>query len=607
MLHSPPKRRKIDPSLSQTSNGTGVANGQPTTPTRASYRSPTKSSLARSHPHLITRSTRRSVTEPRGKVLRDEILGRHDHIPEVPRTVSQVARRRDLDSPVDVSAAQANENQSSQESTALQKESTPSKAGQASDDERPALKERQPAQHTARERTESGEGPATPAILPKLVPRKETDARAVSRGASGEPELPPTPVELGLSPAPERPRGLASSSSPRSSKMSSRSGRWRDGSRGPITSSPLKPRAPPAVEASNDDNESMQDDAQEAPESELDEGQEHSEAVPEQSEEQVPTLESLKRRLEQLQKENEQLQAAIDDDNDLSQEIVSMLQQSLFEDRSLRSFDYIDGGGEMSSHLTLFAPGNLQLTARTETKVIRERTKMIHSLKLEAPPPWYPDAFSCAFEVVVDAENVQIEHVELKEVMSRARRTKTTRAEIFKWVNDRLEHPLHRLDVSGLIWGIGRWFTAAVERAKVFQWLDNKYNTPSSNQGQQHEDDNDHELTQDRAIELARYLDMTQNAAVDAETNVTAGGKKFRKKVILSWAIDIDWAGGPLSQIQVSVSGIPPKAEPGLRTIFGSLIPSLGVKGAFENIWMLIHGDSDEFKFGGTSKDKQKG
>ncbi|KIY03886.1 uncharacterized protein Z520_00577 [Fonsecaea multimorphosa CBS 102226] len=608
MLQSPPKRRKIDPSLSQTNNGTTIDTGHPTTPRRASYLSPTKSSLARSHPHLLTRSSRRAVTEPRGKLLRDEILGRHDHVSvEVPKTVAPVARSRNLEVSLDLSATKANENPSKEESTVLSEESTTKRVDQAAGNERPALKERQPAQRTTWETSGFSEEPASPAILPKLVPRKETDARPVSRGGSGEPELPPTPVELGLSPAPERPRGLASSSSPRSSKMNSKSGRWRAESRGPVTSSPLKPRAPPAVEPYDVDDENMDDDVQEAPESELGEAQGHNEAMSERRGEQESDLESLKRRLQQLKKENEQLQTAIEDDNNLSEEAVSILQQSLVEDAALRSFGDLGDGGEMSSHLTLFAPGNLQLTARTETKVIRDRTKIIHVLKIEAPPQWLPDAFSCVFEVVVDAKHAQVEHVELKEVMSRARLTRTAKGEIFKWVNDRLEHPLHRLDVGGLIWGIGRWFSAAVERAQVFQWLDIKYNRSSSDESQRNEDDKNQQLTQDRAIELARYLEMTQMAAVDAEMTVTAGGKKFRRKVMLSWGIHLDWAGGLLSEIQISTSGIPQKAEPGLRTIFASLIPTLGVKGAFENIWTLIHGDGDEFALGSTLKGKKKG
>ncbi|OAG44837.1 hypothetical protein AYO21_00799 [Fonsecaea monophora] len=606
MLQSPAKRRKIDPSPSQPTSAASAANAQPTTPTRASYRSPTKSSLARSHPHLITRSARRSATEPRGRLLRDEILGRHEHVPDPPKTVSQVPRQKSLDGAPDPPTTQANENLSAPDSTASLKEVATTRADQVIDNERPALKERQPAQHPAWERSASSEEAAPPSILPKLVTRKDTDPRPVVRGVSGEPELPPTPVELGLSPAPERPRGLASSSSPRSSKMSGRSSRWRDESRMPVTSSPLKPRAPPIDEASGGQSVSGQDDAQEAPESEVEEAQEDIEAPSEPGGEQASILETLRGKLQQLQGENEKLQAALIDDKNVSEETVSMLQQSLLEDRSLRGLGSTDGGGAMSAHLSLFAPANLQLTARTETMVIRDRTKIVHLLTIEAPPPWLPDALSCAFEVVVDAENVQVEHIELKEVMSRARRTKTTKAEIFKWVNGRLEHPLHRLDVGGLIWGIGRWFNAAIERAKVFQWLDIKYNSSLSDDEHQVKEEKDQQLTQDKAIELARYLDMTQNVAVEAEMNTTAGGKKFRRKVMLSWAINMDWAGGPTSDIQISVSGIPQKAEPGLRTVFCSLIPTLGVKGAFENIWTLIHGDSDEFKFTSTLKGKKK-
>src|SRR6202000_1968331 len=111
---------------------------------------------------------------------------------------------------------------------------------------------------------------------------------------------------------------------------------------------------------------------------------------------------------------------------------------------------------------------------------------IMHILRIEAPAPWLPNALSCVFEVAVDAENAQIEHVELKDaMMAVTRRRKSSRDDIYKWVDDRSEQPLHRLDVSGMVWGMGRWFDAAVERAKVFRWIDLKYNRFSFDVNQQ--------------------------------------------------------------------------------------------------------------------------
>ncbi|ETI21380.1 hypothetical protein G647_07727 [Cladophialophora carrionii CBS 160.54] len=601
MQQASPKRRKLDHSQSATIDDTGRENGQPTTPTRASYLSPTKSSLARSHPHLITRSNRRSATEPRGKALRDEILSATTQPVQAPKTVSQIQQSQRLDAADDPAPRQGNEGASETHLDHTAEESAVgANSTQRSERDRLPLNERQPTQDRRRERSTSDEDPAPPIILPQLVSRKELSARPLPRGLSGEPDLPPTPIELGLSPAPERPRGLASSSSPRSSNMSRSSKRQRTRSGAPITSSPLKTKAPQAAKSDNEeapDEEATEEDVQEAPESEPVVAHQENVEDPTVSDEQHSTLRSLQGQLEQLRQDCQHLQKAIDDDNNLSEETLAILRQSLLRNDTLRISKSGKEGDNFSTYLTLFAPANLQLTSHTETKLIKDRTKIIHRLKVEAPPPWLPNALFCVFEVAIDAENAQIEHVELNEVMlAVTRRTKSNKAEIYRWVHDRLEHPLHRLDVSGLVWGMGRWFNAAVERAKVFRWIDLKYKRLQSDVTGQ-VDVKDEGWNRETCIELARYLDSTQNSAIDVDVIETTGGKKYRKKLMLTWKIDLDWAGGLTSNIQISASGIPLKAEPGLKTIFCSLVPRVGVKGAFENVWSVIHSEAEEYKF----------
>ncbi|KIW64400.1 hypothetical protein PV04_09335 [Phialophora macrospora] len=600
MLQSPAKRRKLDHVQPRSVDNAGHEGAQPTTPTRASYLSPTKSSLARSHPHLITRSTRRSLTEPRGRALRDEILSARPQPAQASETVLKIQQPQGLDGAGDSAPRHGNDAASETYLDGTAEETTVGlNAAQGNEHDRTPLNERQPAYERQRERSTSSEDPTPPIILPQLVSRKEPSARPVSPGQLGEPELPPTPVELGLSAAPDRPRGLALSSSPRGSKMSRGSAKRRARSAALPSSSPLKAKALQASKSDNEEatEEATQDDIREASESEPEEAQQQ-ENVGESIalKEQHSTLKSLQEQLEQLRQDHQRLQEAIDGNNDLSEETLAMLRQAVVQNDALQ-ISKTSNDGDNIAYLTLFTPANLQLSSHTETKLIKDRTKIIHRVKVEAPPPWLPNALTCVFEVAIDAENAQIEHVELSEVMlAVTRRTKSTKSEIYKWVHDRLEHPLHRLDVSGLVWGMGRWFNAAVERAKVFRWIDLKYKRSRHHAGGQI-DEKDEEWTRQTCIELARYLDSTQNSAVDADVTVTSGGKKYRKKLMLNWQIDLDWAGGLTSNIQISASGIPLKAEPGLKTIFCSLVPKLGVKGAFQNIWSLIHSEAEEYKF----------
>jgi hypothetical protein len=382
--------------------------------------------------------------------------------------------------------------------------------------------------------------------------------------------------------------------------MSTSSKRRRRRPTAPLTSSPLKAKALEAAKSDNEEateEEAAQDDIREASESEPEEAQQLNAEESTALKEQHSTLESLREQLEQLRQDHQLLQEAIDGNNDLSEEILSLLRQSVIQNGVILTSKSSNDEDSVSAYLTLFTPANLQLSSHTETKLIKDRTKIIHRVKVEAPPPWLPNALTCLFEVVIDAENAQIEHVELKEVMlAVTRRTKSTKSEIYRWVHDRLDHPLHRLDVSGLVWGMGRWFSAAVERAKIFRWIDLKYKG-SKLDAESQIDEKEEYLTRDTCIELARYLDSTQNSAIDVDVTVTSGGKKYRKKLMLNWQIDLDWAGGLTSNIQISATGIPLKAESGLKTIFCSLVPKVGVKGAFKNIWSMIHSEAEEYKF----------
>ena len=467
---------------------------------------------------------------------------------------------------------------------------------------RSPLKERQPTQEQIRQESVSSDEPASPVIIPKLVPRKAAVPGSVHRARTGEPELPPTPIELGVTMAPERPRGLASSSSPRVSKSGSRRRGTRSG--GPSTSSPLKPKSRPSAQAENgeaDKEAAAQEVVREALESELELPQQEDEDDPTELREQRAIVESLQEQMERLQRDIQQLQGAIDLETP-SEEVLALLRESAAEDGSL------DKGkqGSISAYLNLFAPGNLQLTSRTETKVVDERTKIIHTIRVEAPPPWLPNALSCIFDVMVDAENVQVEGIEIRDsTMAVTRRTRPTASRIQTWAQIRTQSPLYGLDVGGMIGGIGRWFDAAVERAKVYHWIDQEYNRAALGKDDQN-DGQANNLTREVCIELARHLDSSQHTAVDADLTVL-GTRQVRKKMMLNWEIKLDWTGDVKSDIQISTTGIPRKAEPEMRTIFSGLLPKIGVKGAFTNAWNLIHTEGDEIKLGvATERGKRK-
>lgn len=205
MLSSPAKRRKTGETTAtatsgdasrthQSQNQQAVERNATARPNRRpSFQSPTKASLARSHPDILARAISRSPTRPGsrhgggGGQERDSTDSR----------LSGLRDRRVL---------------------------------------RPSLT--------------SNAGPAESQRVPDRedVPEPELPRSSFIQQAFEEPELPPTPTELGLEPPPGRPRGLSSSSP--SAQYEKRARRRIDDAPKP---SPLKQRLLETDRGSGDD------------------------------------------------------------------------------------------------------------------------------------------------------------------------------------------------------------------------------------------------------------------------------------------------------------------------------------------------------------------
>ncbi|KEF51642.1 uncharacterized protein A1O9_12277, partial [Exophiala aquamarina CBS 119918] len=574
MLRSPAKRRRLDSSTTETDSGTDPnpsLHQQPTTPTRASYLSPTRSSLARSHPHLINRTTSRSSSKPTAKRLRDEILrppGKPSETLSAAASPPSLAAANDSDQ----SEGGSRGNQTATNSAHTTTTDAPDQT-QPSSRSWSASSEQQPVNQPRRSPT--GEADPLPYIFkPILVSRPSSGSRPGPRNRSEELDLPPTPVQLGLSTMPDKPRGLASSSSPRGSKSGS-GRRRRRRTDGPITSSPLKPKDPGRNARESDDRNAEDLLVIEALESELDDSRNI--AASSLVKKKGTNLSTLRERLEQLKMEVRRLDVAVEKD-EADDDVLSLLLPSTAECANVGAADE----EKAMQYLSLFSPGDLRLTTSTKTKKVRGRTKIIHTLGLKAPPPWPVHAFTFAFEVVVDAEDARVEDVSRIYTAAHPHRKGPT-VGIQKWVWQRMDHPLHKLDVGGVIWGLGQWFAASTERAKVFHRLDLQYNLSSSDDTKigKH-------LTERGAIMLLPFLHRTQ-----VQINVPGETKRPKKKILLLWDINIDWSSEVKSNIRIAASGVPAKTGRDLAEVFASLFPTKGVAAAAEYVLGLLQGDEE--------------
>jgi hypothetical protein len=424
-----------------------------------------------------------------------------------------------------------------------------------------------------------------------------------------EPDLPPTPVQLGLHAQPDRPRGLTSSSPGRSSGSSRRRTRL-DESRHTSSPSKLRGQAPqpgdsaPGVAGIRVTAAEVPD---EAPESDVEAPAEDEEpSVPADVLQKRSLRDSLSAQLARLQSDLASLENALaDSDKDHSKSgetnlslltLLTTANPSCAEVTSEN--DDIDCpsttvakptalGSQPLPYLTLFEPGNLKLHSTTSTSAVDGKPHQIHILELLPPEPWPAHVFGGTMRVTVNVEEKQVMSIEVLQM-----RPGTGHQGFKDWMKRRLEgeRSLHRYDVGGLVWGVGRWWEECVTRAKAWRRLEERFNNNGSKKTKVSQEDAE-VLGEEDVKALLPHLART---SMEFELGVTKRVTRSRKgdanqkqdltKVMLLWDLLLDWTGEVDETVGVAVAGIGGAGEQAVKDAFGTIYKRDGVFKAMEGV-----------------------
>jgi hypothetical protein len=426
---------------------------------------------------------------------------------------------------------------------------------------------------------------------------------------STEPELPPTPTQLGLSPKPDRPRGLAASSSP--SSRGSRRSRLR--SEQLETSSPLKPKQKiPAARTEEVPREEIDVGlAEEAPESDVEDAEAGSHTQREEdnsrNDDEIQEEMVTKRRIRddlnsqfaRLQAETAHLENALnggeDTEADLDPDLLDLLTtpntscDPKYSDANARPSlatpkDPIALGINPLAFLRAFAPGDLRLTTTTKSSSLRGRLTQAHVLNISAPPPWPPHIFNATFRVTCDVETKSV--VSITGANIRPRHGAGIK-ELRHWMEARLKSPLHKFDAGTLVWGLGMWWKEAVARAQFFHHIDVTKARKSSEA-----------LTSYRANQAVKagdvqgllpYIGKSFVELISAEPYSnrasTCEERKYRQpRLLLKWDLELDWAGEVHTEIGVAGTKVSAKGQEGVKEVFVGLMRRNGLDDAVRQV-----------------------
>jgi hypothetical protein len=442
-----------------------------------------------------------------------------------------------------------------------------------------------------------------------------------SQHDGNEPELPPTPTQLGLSPKPTRPRGLAANSSP-SSRGSGRH-RLRNGQ--VVTSSPLKPIGRMAATQEKEMGETTDSPVAEEV-SEADSGQHVAQAEDESNlrdeierpanDDEVLVNISTKRKIRddvrsqllRLRAEMAQLETVLntgaDAERDLEPHLLALLStpnlscDPSFTEAEARPTlntikDPVALGINPLAFLRAFAPGDLRLTTTSKRTFLRGsggRIYQAHILNISAPPPWPPHVFNATFRVTCDVEAKAIVSITGANIRpSHGAGIK----ELRHWMEARLRSPLHKFDVGTLVWGLGIWWKEAVARAQFFHHIDiTKANTTT----EPHVPFLPNKTVAPTDVQaLIPYIGKSFVELIPAEPYSnrasTNEARKYRQtRLLLKWDLELDWAGEVHTEIDVAGTKVSAQGQEGVRQVFPELMKRNGLDAAVRQIVRLCGG-----------------
>lgn len=582
-MDSPPKRRKISEAPY---GGVGASQGL-ASPDRArssggpSFQSPTKSSLAKSHPDVLERALSRSPSrrpKSRGSQSRQSeqpqarSIGLRDRKalrPSLKPTSSPLkAPRLSGGAPIHSPSRRSSGIQAfSQPPRRLSKKIVPADFTFGS----PIRQPTRPTQNLSN--TPEGQlaqelGSAT----------REAEMEVNLDSGPGdpfmdedplEPDLPPTPTQLGLEKAPDRPRGLLSSSpsTRHEQRINRRATDVLQGS--PLKSSKFEF---PSVEATDD-----KDVAQEISPTVFEKRRSRKRLTAE--------LQRLKQDVAELGDWTAKVEshASLDaDSKELNKFLALLSEESSHLERkgprpvppsisSLLSTLLPFSGkihhskGEVSplptnpfalkessqspSYLTVFAPLLLRAhTSRTSTEA--SGLLETHTLTFTPPPPFPSSLYNVSVVYETDPETQSV--TSLSVPTGRDTKKRKVPETLRRWIDSRLANPLLRLDVATLCWGINRYWEVSVARGQLWAQIEHRHSSGGSYGGK-----DAFPQTKDGAIttsQVRRLIPHLERGTMLVKPKIS----KTEPQVLLSNVLTIDeWTGEPQlrSELSVSLSG----------------------------------------------------
>ncbi|KAL3248117.1 hypothetical protein ABHI18_012159 [Aspergillus niger] len=228
---------------------------------------------------------------------------------------------------------------------------------------------------------------------------------------------------------------------------------------------------------------------------------------------------------------------------------------------------------QTEAYLTALAP--LQLTAYSESipstpDLVLER----HTLQFSAPSPFPSNRYKVFVTCDVNPETQSL--VSISSASQMTEEDARTPEDLRRWIDARLANPLLRLDVTGLCWGINRYWEAMVSRAELWLHMEEQHaELISGNAKQNHET-----KTKSASSQTLGLSELRQILPHLERTSMLFESKNGSLKVLVSCQLTLDeWTSEPqlapglsVSLLSESDSGSRRKVDQESKRLFQSIL-----------------------------------
>ncbi|KAF9892365.1 hypothetical protein FE257_002142 [Aspergillus nanangensis] len=210
----------------------------------------------------------------------------------------------------------------------------------------------------------------------------------------------------------------------------------------------------------------------------------------------------------------------------------------------------LDQSSQTKPYLATFTP--LNLVSRSSTSFSQEMGIVVerHNLTVSAPSPFPSKLFNISVTYDINPETQSVTSVKVPTLISGPELPECLR----QWITSRLANPLMKLDISGLCWGINRYWEVTISRARIWSQIEDRqagliagsYNFVTPARGQQSKKSNQDILTKTDLRRILPHLERTSMLFESKEKGLS---------MLLSCEISIDeWTSEPRLVPGISLS-----------------------------------------------------